>query len=396
MWEYLRRTDIKEVSPAEYMGGTALEDMLGENGICMENVVAYQSVVISLDKEYENEPGALRGGFTSSERKRVNKVPLLARTFRHIPGRGNDANTNARRRFIARPDIPDDEKGAILVFDTDRSLVGVVLLNILGENATRSRHFLVEKCKQWLLLGWAKICGISGTPNPFHILRYFSWNAMTRHSFFGSKHAGYRVNALIPSSRSGVITDSTKIEYVNLKGKVKSFQGGNFIYRSILDYKRKTNNPVLLAETRPYLDTAVDLLQQFSGFILLTKTVNRVPVDQEDIMDISDLPFYRFKHAINRFDANCHFQPAMHQDSTVHSACIVSSFVTGGAIASSNIGATCGQIFLEQGPILPYAFRDAVMFCGNSFHAPLPINPLHHDNDDCPKRYSIVSFLGSK
>ena len=161
MWDYLRRTDIKEVSPTKYMGGTALEGMLGENGVLMENAVAYQSVVISLDKKYQKEPGALRGDFTSSVRKRVNKVPLLAKTFRCIPG--NEAKAHARRRFIPRPDIPDDQKGAILVFDTVGFLVGAVLPNILEENDIRSRHFLIEKCEQWLLLGWAKICGISGT-----------------------------------------------------------------------------------------------------------------------------------------------------------------------------------------------------------------------------------------
>jgi len=83
--------------------------------------------------------------------------------------------------------------------------------------------------------------------------------------------------------------------------------------------------------------------------------------------------------------------------------------VEGGELSSKNVGGEAGLLFQEYGcVVLPYGARDFIMFCGNSFHCPLPVHPKQpsqpgnkrkrgKDREEVKvKRYSIATFLGNK
>lgn len=398
--EYIKRTDIKKHVTVK-LDEELLQRLL-DVGVPPSNIQVFQSVSMDRDDDTDDE-ATFRGGFTPSERKRVNKIPLNSRSFKRIPG-GKEARAHAQRRFISRLSLPEGQKGATICLDADGYVVAIALQDALNEESVKARKLLIEFCELWDLLGWAKACGLSGLARVVVLFRFFSACALgvkdktrrdylgTRRSYFGNKYKEYQAKRLLPSTKSGRPSDSTKLEYVNRDGELKTFQAGNFIHRTILGYHKKNKNPVYRPEVRPYLKTVLELLEKFNDKILFTGSVHRLAEDPP--VDLNECDESSFRHAVNRFDSRYHFQPAMHQDSIVNSACVASCFVKGGEIHTKDIGASGGQLFIEYGMILPYASTDVIIFCGNCFHCPLPVHPYNGKNATDLCRYSIVTFLG--
>ena len=198
-----------------------------------------------------------------------------------------------------------------------------------------------------------------------------------------------------------------KLNYENKNGENVQFQCGNLLYRCIAQHSlTKNGNPtqdsimkMCGAATMTYEYRILVLLKLYGSYV--RHRIEAKPLDLCNY-EITDM-----KNAINRFEAYGEAPGAIHQDSTVEAAAVCTAFVGEGELRSKYThNAEGGQLFLEWGAlVLPYGPSDAIIFCGNSFHAPMPPTPSEQivasnkkrEKGGLPKvkvkRYSLASFV---
>jgi hypothetical protein len=297
------------------------------------------------------------------------------------------------------------------------STVCIVALNALSKEVLLGRQELVHTYQEEGLLFWAKGCSLSGKCNYGYMDGLFRKSRELSQQF-GIGKEGY-IHSIVPWSKKAKMgskkaTGCVKLNYENKKGENVQFQCGNLLYRYIAEHSlTEQGNPaqdsimkICGEATMQYEYRILELLKIYSSFVRHTKTKHRIEAKP---LDISNHEIPDMKHAINRFEAHYEAPGAIHQDSTVEAAAVCTAFVEEGELRSKYThNAEGGQLFLEWSAlVLPYGPRDAIIFCGNSFHAPMPPHPSEQlittnrkrKQDSSPpvtvKRYSLASFVKS-
>jgi len=394
LWNAMVRLFVHEVSTSELPWDVA--QIFSRLEISLLNVRVWKVLITGDMEEHRKDDAALRGGFTTQERREVNKIPLSLRCLRQAP------NGRGKNRILEPPVLQFNVKGATVVLDAKGKPVCISIHNALQLPDIEAREHFVKSIEEQGKLAWCKGCGLSGLTRRKCMMEQFLHNAEVTRSYFGGKHSGYSPQDIVSSTKSGKPSDSTRLAYKNLNYREASFQVGNFIPRHIVSFTNVSVEHVGFL----CLTTVINYLKMFNLCLRFTQKVTR---EDTPAVDISEEPMTSFKHAINRFEAHQTCQPANHQDSTVCAACGVSSFVEGGELSSKNVGGEAGLLFRECGcVVIPYGARDFIMFCGNSFHCPLPVHPKQlsqpgnkrkrrKDTEEVKvKRYSIATFLGNK
>ena len=352
---------------------------------------------------------ALRGGFHSNgELDAVNRVQM---SLSYV------SKYHRKNRVIRRPSLANKETGAIVIIDGLGSIVCIVLVNALSNATLLGRQELVDTYQEEGKLYWTKGCSLSGNCNYSYMDQLFRDNYHLSRQF-GIGEEGY-VHGVVPGSKknSSVTKKAVgcvKLNYDNQKGKNVQFQCGNLLFRCIAHHSlTQQGNPAQDSIIRMcgkltmhYEYRILELLKLYGSYVRHTNTKHRIKAQP---VDISDYEITDIKHAINRFESHGEAPGAIHQDSTVQAAAICTAFVGEGELSSKySHNAVGGQLFLEWGAlILPYGESDAIIFCGNSFHAPMPptpskqffsVNKKRKHIGSAPlkvKRYSLASFVKS-
>jgi hypothetical protein len=384
-----------------------LLESLTKLGMERKNLL-FLRVLFKGPKDCTYEP-ALRGGFhRDKELDAVNRVQM---SVSHI------TKHHRKNRVIVRPSLADNEQGAIVVIDGLGSTVCIVALNALSNAVLLGRKELVDTYQQEGKLFWTKGCSLSGNCNYSYMDGIFR-NSLEVPRQFGIGEQGY-IHGIIPWSKKAKVgnqkaTGCVKLNYENQKGENVQFQCGNLLYRCIAHHTlTEQGNPAqdsimkMCGELAMHYEYRIlELLKLYGSYVRHTNTKHRIKAEP---LDVSNYQITDLKHAINRFESYGEAPGAIHQDSTVEAAAVCTAFVGEGELSSKYThNAEGGQLFLEWGAlVLPYGPNDAIIFCGNSFHAPMPPTPStqfvstnkKRTNDGSAllkvKRYSVASFVKS-
>jgi hypothetical protein len=368
--------------------------------------ILFLQVLFKGQKDCTYQP-VLRGGFHKDEE--INAVNRVQMSLSHI------TKHHRVNRVIVRPLLAHNEQGAIVVIDGLGSTVCIVALNSLSSDVVLGRKELVDTYQTEGKLFWTKGCSLSGNCNYSYMDTLFRDNLQLAKEF-GISEQGY-LHSIVPWSKKAKIgikkaTGCVKLNYENKDGENVQFQCGNLLYRCIAEHSLTIQgNPAqdsimkMCGEsTMSYEYRILELLKLHGRYVRHTNTKHRIDAKP---VDISSYEITDMKHAINRFESNGEAPGAIHQDSTVEAAAVCTAFVAEGELSSKYThNAEGGQLFLEWGAlVLPYGASDAIIFCGNSFHAPMPPNP---SKQVCStnkkrkrqalqllkvKRYSVASFV---
>jgi hypothetical protein len=403
-----RRTSItcyngKAMIPAS---SAPLLGKLTKLGMKKKNILFLQ-VLLKSQEECTYEP-ARRGGFNKEELDSVNRVQMRLSYI---------TKSNRKNRVISRPSLEQNKQGAIVVVDALGSTVCIVVLNALSDATLLGRKELVDSYQKEGKLFWTKGCSLSGNCNYSYMEALFRDNQQLVKQF-GIGQEGY-IHSIIPWSNKAKqgtkkAMGCAKLNYDNRNGRNVQFQCGNLLYRCIAYHSltqqghpaQDSITKMCGAATMDYEYCVLELLKIYGTYVRHTKTKHR---SQAKPLDIRNYEVTDMKHAINRFEACSEAPGAIHQDSTVEAAAVCTAFVAEGELRSTYThNAEAGQLFLEWGSlVLPYGARDAIIFCGNSFHAPVPPTPSSQVIDtnrkrkqlaSAPmkvKRYSLASFVKS-
>ena len=366
-----RRTemvDIVDLSPFV----SILRDLEKSMGI---TEVYFRQIKGIIGENDDRDLSHIRGVFTSSQRRDVNKVPCTKKK----------SISWAKRygRFIIRQSTAKEQKVCYIYIDGLGRVVVVHLLNAFSEEEVQSRlTFLQDHSNS----GWNKGCSLSGHINSDQALRQFKVNPVALEAYFGGYYREYRP-LFIDVTEDGRGT-SGRLRYINRNGEQKSMQFGNYVRRHV--YGDKVSERPALANNK-YHQKACSILRVLGHYVFDPKHL------------LKKEPASTFRMAINHWTGGDSAPPAWHRDGQVHAACLSSAMpsVDSAPLDSvKNANCNSGGLCLEYGGfIYPYGHRDAIIFKGSDLHSPTCPSPneLNTNGENTRVgRHSFVTFIKKK